>query len=77
MGKSKFLEAVEITQKILDDLIFMCDSRVKSTYFTREGNNKVDFKSTILFMLNFVRRSLQFELDHFFEMFHKGEMVIK
>jgi hypothetical protein len=76
LGKSKFLEAVEVTQKLLDDFIFMCDSRVKPTYFTREGNNKVDFKSTILFMLNFVRRSLQFELDHFFELFHKGEKVI-
>lgn len=76
MEKSKFLEAVEITQNLLDNLIFMCDSRVKSTYFTREGNNKVNFKSTILFMLNFVRRSLQFELDHFFELFLQGEMVI-
>ena len=71
MGKSKFLEAVELIQKQLDDFIFMCDSRVKPTYFTREGNNKVDFKSTILFMLNFVRRSIQFELDQFFELFIK------
>jgi hypothetical protein len=76
MGKSKFLEAVEVIQKQLDEFIFMCDSRVKPTYFTREGNNKVDFKSTILFMLNFVRRSIQFELDQFFELFHKGELVI-
>lgn len=76
MKKSKFLEAVEVIQSLLDDFIFMCDSRVKSTYFTREGNNKLNFKSTILFMLNFVRKSLQFELDHFFEMFKNEEFAI-
>ena len=76
MEKSKFLEAVEVIQTLLDDFIFKCDSRVKSTYFTREGNNKLNFKSTMLFMLNFVRKSLQFELDHFFEMFKNGEFAI-
>lgn len=76
MKKSKFLEAVEVTQRLLDDFMFMCDSRVKPTYFTRKGNNKLDFKSTILFMLNFVRKSLQFELDHFFELFSTSDTVI-
>jgi len=76
LGKSRFLEAIEVTKTVLDDFIFKCDSRVKPTYFTREGNNKLNFKSTMLFMLNFVRKSLQFELDHFFELFHKGEMAI-
>jgi len=76
MEKSKFLEAVKVTQALLEDFIFMCESRVKPTYFTREGKNKLDFKSTILFMLNFVRKSLQFELDHFFEVLGKEERAI-
>lgn len=76
MRKSKFLEAVEVVQKVLDDFIFMCESRVKPTYFTREGNNKLNFKMTILFLLNFVRRSLQYEIDDFFNVFLKGELKI-
>lgn len=76
MEKSKFLEAVVIIQKLLDDFIFMCEARVKPTYFTREGNNKLNFKMTILFLLNFVRKSLQFEIDDFFNIFLKGESKI-
>jgi hypothetical protein len=76
MNNSKFLSAVEVVQSLLDDFIYMCDSREKSSYFTREGKNKLDFKTTILFMLNFVRKSLQIELDHFFEQFRKGESLI-
>lgn len=76
LGQSKFLEALEVTQKLLDDYTFMCESRVKPTYFSRKGHNKLTFKSTILFMLNLVRKSLQYELDHFFERFHEGDRVI-
>jgi hypothetical protein len=64
MENSKFLFAIEMVQNLLDDFIYMCDSREKSSYFTMEGINKLDFKTTILFMLNFVRKSLQIELDH-------------
>jgi hypothetical protein len=77
MKNSKFLEAVEVIKKLLNDFIFMCDSREKSTYFTRKGKNKLDFKSTILFILNFVRKSLQIELKDFFELLNmKEELVI-
>lgn len=76
MENSKFLLAVEVIQNLLDDFIYMCDSREKPSYFTREGKNKLNFKTTILFMLNFIRKSLQLELDHFFEQFRKGEPLI-
>lgn len=70
MGKSKFLEAVELTQELLDDFIFKCESRTKPTYFSREGGrNKLDFKTIMIFMLNFVKKSLKQELDDFFEKF--------
>lgn len=71
-----FLEAVDVTHEMLNDIVFKCESRVKPTYFTREGNNKLDFRSTILFLLNFVRRSLQQELNDFFELFHDGKLPI-
>jgi hypothetical protein len=76
MGKSKFLEAVDVTRNVLHDFIFMCESRSKPTYFTREGNNKLDFTSTILFMLNFVKRSFQIELDDFFKLIEKKGISI-
>lgn len=76
MVKSKFLEAVKVTQELLDDFIFMCEARVKPSYFTREGQNKLNFKTTILFMLNFVRRSLQLELNQFFELLNLEELAI-
>lgn len=67
LTKSKFLEAVELSRMILYDYGFMCESRTKSSYFTREGRNKFTFITLMLFMLNFVRKTLQVELDSFFE----------
>lgn len=56
-------EAINITNQLIDDIIFMCETRTKSTYFTRAG--KMNFKSIILFILNFVKKSIQIELDSF------------
>ncbi len=67
MGKKRFLGAVEVTKKLLNDVIFMCESRMKTTYFTRSGG-KLSFKNLILFNLFFVRKSVQLELEEFFEM---------
>jgi len=56
-----------ITKALIDDIIFLCETRTKSTYFTRETRCKMDFKSLILFQLNLVKKTLQLELDLFFE----------
>jgi len=65
--KKNFLsEGIKITDALMSDIIFMCETRVKKTYFTRVGNNKMTFKSILTFMLNFVKKSLQLELDDFF-----------
>ncbi|UNC93535.1 transposase [Candidatus Contubernalis alkaliaceticus] len=61
----KFLEALSITKLLIDDNIFMCETRMKQTYFTRAANCKMDFKSLILFQLNFVKKTLQLELDSY------------
>lgn len=71
-----FLEGLSITEQLLDDIIFMCETRTKPTYFTRIGNNKLTFKSLILFGLNFVRKSLQIELDGFFKTLQGVELGI-
>lgn len=62
--KKTLLGAMEVTERLLNDVVFMCESRVKSTYFTRD--NKLTFKKTILFSFNFIKRSIQLELDSFF-----------
>lgn len=50
---------------MINDIAFMCQNRVKSTYFTRIG--KMNFQDIIVFTLNFVKKSLQLELDLFFK----------
>jgi hypothetical protein len=64
--KSYLSEGIRITNALIDDIIFMCEARMKQTYFTRIGNNKMNFKSIVVFILNFVKKSLQLELDDFF-----------
>jgi len=64
--KNYLSEGIKITDALMSDIIFMCETRVKKTYFTRVGNNKMTFKSILTFMLNFVKKSLQLELDDFF-----------
>jgi hypothetical protein len=65
--KRNFLTfGLAMSNTILSDIIFMCETRMKKTYFTRIGNNKMTFKSIVVFMLNFVKKSLQLELDDFF-----------
>lgn len=68
-------QAITITNQLISDIIFMCEARTKSTYFTRAG--KMGFKSTILFMLNFIKKSIQIELDNFFNNINKGESITK
>ncbi len=65
--KKTFLEGIHITKQLIRDIVFMCENRTKSTYFTRASRCKMDFESLILFELNFVRKTLQLELDLFFK----------
>lgn len=64
--KSYLSEGIKITNSLINDIIFLCETRIKKTYFTRIGNNKMTFKSIVVFILNFVKKSLQLELDDFF-----------
>lgn len=65
--KRNFLsEGIRITEALVNDIIFMCETRMKETYLTRVGNNKMTFNSIVVFILNFVKRSVQLELDDFF-----------
>jgi len=70
------VNALNITKKQISDIMFLCKSRLKMTYFTRTANSKMDFLSLILFQLNFVKKSLQLELDAFSEIACGGERRI-
>jgi hypothetical protein len=59
-------EGLRINDELLNDIIFLCETRTKSTFFTRIGSSKMGFKKLIIFILNFVKKSLQLELDTFF-----------
>jgi hypothetical protein len=65
--KNFFTKGIGISDALINDILFMCETRMKKTYFTRIGNNKMTFKGIVVFMLNFVKKSLQLELDAFFD----------
>jgi hypothetical protein len=67
-----FLSGVTCTEKLINDITFMYEGRTKSTYFTR--NRKMSFQDIVVFTLNFVKKSLQLELDLFIKNF-KGEAM--
>jgi hypothetical protein len=75
MKKKKCFNEMLIASKILvEDFKFKCSNRISPSYFTRSG--KMGFKETILFMLNMINKSLQVELNKFFEDFLKIDKAI-
>jgi hypothetical protein len=60
-----FLVALTASRDKLNEYIFMCSNRIKPEYFSRTG--KMSFKESMLFMLNLVKKTMQVELNDFFE----------
>lgn len=73
---SKLKIGIEASSEIISDIMFLYKFRMKETYFTRMGSSKMKFNDIILFILNFVKRSLQIELDDFFKKTSKGDITI-
>lgn len=73
---NKLKKGIEISSNVINDIMFLYDFRTKSTYFTRMGKSKMKFNSIILFILNFVKKSLQLELDDFFKKTQKDNQSI-
>lgn len=71
-----FKEGIIVTNALINDIIFLFDTRMKETYFTRKGNTKMDFKDIILFILNFVKKILQLKLDDFFKKLHNNDTTV-
>jgi hypothetical protein len=76
MSKINLLsEAIDVIHSSIRDYGFMCSSRSDPKYFTRKG--KIGFVNLIAFTLNFVRKSLQLELDSFFKLIKSDASITK
>jgi hypothetical protein len=73
---NRFKKGIQASNQIIDDIMFLYKFRMKETYFTRMGRSKMNFNDIVLFILNFVKKSLQIELDDFFKKVHKGDVTI-
>ena len=72
--KKCFNPALLATQAMLNDYSYKCSNRVKPEYFSRNG--KLGFKDTMLFMMNMIKKSLQVELNNFFEIVQKRGLPV-
>lgn len=61
-----FLKVLKGSKNEMEDISFLCSVRAKTSYFTR-SSGKIGFVNLIGFMLNFNKKSIQIELDNFFE----------
>jgi len=60
------LNLINKTIEIISSNRFLTNHRISEKHFTR--NRKMNFVSIINFCVNFVRKSLQLELDNFIEL---------
>jgi hypothetical protein len=68
-------EAIDGASSSIHDYGFMCFSRNDPNYFTRKG--KIGFVNLIAFTLNFVKKSLQLEIDSFFKRINSDVSITK
>ena len=68
------MTALEIAKDQINNSLFMFINRTKNTYFTKE-TAKMSFKDAIYFILKGLRKTLQIEIDDWFE-FLGGELTM-
>lgn len=69
-----FVRSVETAKKKINDPLFMLKNRVKNSYFTK-ASAKMSFKDAIFFILKGIKKTLQIEIDEWFEHFG-GEITM-
>ena len=67
MAYQWFAGAVELISNVLHDFGYKCAARQKSSDFSREGGAKIGFRNMVAITLNFLAKSMQVELNRFFE----------
>lgn len=68
------LNYLRLAKDHIEDPLFLFDNRVKNSYFTKESA-KMSFKEAVYFILKRIRKTLQIELDEWFE-FIGGEKTM-
>ena len=71
-----FMNSLEIARKQINDYNFMCTNRTKSTYFIKD-TAKMSFKDAIYFILKGLRKTLQIEIDDWFEFLNGDNTMTK
>lgn len=72
--KNAFINNLGKSQFMLEDFLFKCANRLKPEYFSRES--KMGFKETMLFILNMEKKTIQLELNNFFDKILKRDDTI-
>ncbi len=72
MEEKLLSKVVRKTNERLKDINFLIKNRKSKKDFTR--TRKMGFVSIVLFLLNFVKKTLQLELDNFDELIEKNEL---
>lgn len=62
-----FINSLEIARKQINDPLFMLENRAKSSYFIKESA-KMSFRDAIFFILKGLKKTLQIEIDEWFEL---------
>lgn len=72
--KNCFISVLSVNKAKIEDYVFKCNNRKNPKDFSRE--KKMSFLDTMYFMLNMVKKSLQVELNSFFENIVKKDYTI-
>ena len=72
--KDRFNNVLLTTNALVGDYLFKCNNRKNISDFSRDS--KMSFKETVFFMLNMVKKSLQVELNGFFETILNKECTV-
>ena len=62
-----FMGSLEIVRKQINDPLFTFENRVKNSYLTKESA-KMGFRDAIVFILKGLKKTLQIEIDEWFEL---------
>ena len=71
-----FITAIEIAKEKIADPVFMFSNRKKATYFTKD-TAKMSFKDAIYLLLKGLRKTLQIEIDDWFDFLDKDNTMTK
>ena len=67
-------QAAEIIKMRVNDIVFKIDARQYPTGFSRQG--KLGFVNVIMLSLNYCAKTLQVEIDNFYERIGKPECTV-